>query len=72
VGDGQPGVGARRHRSAPLDHGRCPVALLVPTLLAALAVWLIARRRAWPFWLLVLAAAPFFWALRAVAAQAGG
>ncbi len=41
-------------------------ALVVPTLLAALAVWAIARRRAWAFWLLVLLAAPFFWVLRAV------
>jgi hypothetical protein len=54
------------------DVARFLAALLVPTLLAALAVWLIARRRVWPFWLLVLAAAPFFWVLRAVAAQAGG
>ncbi|WP_346278257.1 hypothetical protein [Pseudonocardia sp.] len=54
------------------DVARFLGALLVPTLLAALAVWLIARGRAWPFWLLVLAAAPFFWVLRAVAAQAGG
>jgi hypothetical protein len=41
-------------------------ALLVPTLLAALVVWAIARRRAWTFWLLVLMAAPLYWVLRAV------
>ena len=41
-------------------------ALIVPTLLAALVVWAIARRRAWAFWLLVLLAAPLFWVLRAV------
>lgn len=46
--------------------GRFVGSLIVPTLLAALAVWAIARRRAWAFWLLVLVAAPFFWALRAV------
>jgi hypothetical protein len=40
-------------------------ALIVPTLLAALAVWAITRRRAWAFWLLVLLAAPIFWVLRA-------
>jgi hypothetical protein len=47
-------------------------ALAVPTLLAALAVWAIARRRGWPFWLLVLAAAPVFWALRAALAAVPG
>jgi hypothetical protein len=41
-------------------------ALLVPTLLAALVVWAIARRRAWTFWLLVLTTAPLYWVLRAV------
>jgi hypothetical protein len=40
-------------------------ALLVPTLLAAVVVWAVARRRAWPFWLLLLAASPMFWVLRA-------
>ena len=42
--------------------------LAVSTLLAALAGWLWARRRRWPFWLLVLAVAPVFWVLRAVVA----
>jgi hypothetical protein len=46
--------------------GRLVGALIVPTLLAALGVWAIARRRAWAFWLLVLLAAPLFWVLRAV------
>jgi hypothetical protein len=41
-------------------------ALIVPTLLAALAIWAIARRRTWSFWLLVLVAAPIFWVLRAL------
>jgi hypothetical protein len=42
-------------------------ALVVTTVLAALIVWLIARRRGWPFWLLALLAAPVFWVLRALA-----
>jgi amino acid permease len=46
--------------------GRFVGALIVPTLLATLALWAIARRRAWAFWLLVLVAAPLFWVLRAV------
>ncbi|MHA6630738.1 hypothetical protein ACU61A_35320 [Pseudonocardia sichuanensis] len=46
--------------------GRFAGGLLVATLAAALALWLIARRRAWSFWLLVVAAAPLFWVLRAV------
>jgi hypothetical protein len=40
-------------------------ALLVPTLIAGLVIWAIARRRSWPFWLLLLATAPLFWVLRA-------
>jgi hypothetical protein len=44
-------------------------ALVVPALLAALVVWLVARRRGWSFWLLALAAAPVFWVLRALANQ---
>jgi hypothetical protein len=40
--------------------------LVVPTLLAALVVWAIARRRGWPFWLLVVVALPLFCVLRAV------
>lgn len=40
-------------------------ALLVTTLVTALVVWLIARRRGWSFWLLLLVAAPVFWVLRA-------
>ncbi|WP_147254101.1 hypothetical protein [Pseudonocardia hierapolitana] len=50
----------------PAAFGQFVGVLILPTLLAALAVWAIARRRAWPFWLLVLLAAPFFWVLRAV------
>lgn len=50
----------------PAAIGRFVVALVVPTLAAALAVWAVARRRAWAFWLLVLLAAPAFWVLRAV------
>ncbi len=45
--------------------GRLVGALIIPTLLAALVLWAIARRRAWAFWLLVLFAAPLFWVLRA-------
>ncbi|WP_214369056.1 hypothetical protein [Pseudonocardia sp. H11422] len=40
--------------------------LVLPTLVGALLTWLIARRRRWPFWLLVLVAAPLFWVLRAL------
>ncbi|OZM80069.1 hypothetical protein [Pseudonocardia sp. MH-G8] len=46
--------------------GRFVGALGVPTLLAAAAVWAVARRRGWPFWLLVVVAAPVFWFLRVV------
>jgi hypothetical protein len=46
--------------------GRLTGALLVATLPAALVLWLVARRRAWSFWLLVAAAAPLYWVLRAV------
>jgi hypothetical protein len=45
--------------------GQLVGALIIPTLLAGLAVWAIARRRPWAFWLLVLLAAPFFWVFRA-------
>jgi hypothetical protein len=41
--------------------------LVVSTVLTALAVWLVARRRRWSIWLLVLLAAPVFWVLRALA-----
>jgi hypothetical protein len=50
----------------PAAFGQFVGALILPTVLAALVVWTIARRRAWSFWLLVLLAAPFFWVLRAV------
>lgn len=58
--------------AAGSDVARFLGALLVPVLVAALAVWLIARRRGWPFWMLVLTAAPIFWVLRAVTVQAFG
>jgi hypothetical protein len=53
---------------SPRSFGSFIGALVVPTVLAALVVWAIARRRRWPFWLLVLVAAPIFWALRAALA----
>jgi hypothetical protein len=37
-----------------------------PTLLTALAVRFVARGRGWPFWLLLVAAAPVFWVLHAL------
>ena len=37
---------------------------LATTLVTAAVVWAVARRRARPFWLLVLVAAPVFWILR--------
>ncbi len=45
-------------------------ALLIPTLVAALATWLIARRRphGWRFPLLVLLALPFYLVIRVLAA----
>jgi hypothetical protein len=50
----------------PAAFGQLVGALIIPTLLAAVAVRAIARRRAWVFWQLVLLAAPFFWVFRAV------
>lgn len=49
-------------------------ALLIPTLVAALATWLIARRRRapWKFPLLVLLALPFYLLIRVLAAAGGG
>jgi hypothetical protein len=49
----------------PAALGRLTGATVLPTLLAAVVVWAVARRRAWAFWLLVLLAAPFFWVLTA-------
>lgn len=48
--------------------------LLIPTLLAALAVWLIARRRRqpWRFPLLVVLALPFYLVLRVLTMAGGG
>ncbi|WP_142048095.1 hypothetical protein [Pseudonocardia kunmingensis] len=46
--------------------GRFVGGLLVVTSAAALALWLVARRRTWSFWMLVVVAAPLFWVLRAV------
>lgn len=40
------------------------VAMLIVTMITALATWLISRRHAWPFWQLVLLAAPIYWVLR--------
>ncbi|NMH81474.1 hypothetical protein [Pseudonocardia xinjiangensis] len=57
--------------AAGSDVARLVGALLVPTLIAALVVWLVARHRAWSFWLLVLAAAPVFWVLRALSTLFG-
>lgn len=51
---------------------RLPAAMVIPTVLAALAVWLIARHRGWAFWLLVVTAAPFFWVVRALTTLVGG
>jgi hypothetical protein len=51
---------------------RLLAALVVPAVLAALAVWLIARRRGWAFWMLVVTAAPFFWVLRSLTTLVGG
>ncbi len=35
-------------------------------LLAATVTWVVVRKHAWPFWVVVLVAAPFFWLLRTV------
>jgi hypothetical protein len=40
--------------------------LLVSSLVSALVVWAVARRRTWPFWRLVLLAAPVFLLLRLI------
>lgn len=46
------------------DAGRTVDGLLVPALVASLLTWLVVRRRGGPFWLVVLAAAPLYGALR--------
>ena len=52
--------------------GRVVGSLLVVVLLAALATWLIVRRRApWAFWKLALLALPFVLLLRVLTAAAG-
>ncbi|MFC4949752.1 hypothetical protein [Pseudonocardia sp. GCM10023141] len=38
--------------------------LVVHTLLGALLVWIVARRKVWPFWYLVVLALPVFWIIR--------
>jgi hypothetical protein len=55
---GVPGIG---------ELGMFLLGLTAPTLLTAVAVRVVAAGRAWPFWLLVVVAAPVFWVLRAVA-----
>ena len=49
------------------ELGMFLLGLAAPMLLTALAVRVAASGRAWPFWLLVVVAAPLFWVLRAVA-----
>lgn len=51
---------------AAVDLGRFGLALVVPTVLTALAVRVVGSARAWSFWMLLLVAAPFFWVLWAV------
>ena len=55
-----------------VSPARFAAGLVLTTLLAALAGWWWARRRPWPFWLLVLTVAPLFWVLRAVVALSLG
>lgn len=43
-------------------------AILITTGAASVGTWLVARRHGWPFWVLVLVAAPCFWVLRALLA----
>lgn len=47
--------------------------MIVPTALGSLVLWLIARRRPWPFWLLAVVGVVIYFALRLVvtAAQLG-
>ncbi|MDT7706390.1 MAG: hypothetical protein QOG20_1997 [Pseudonocardiales bacterium] len=45
---------------------RLAAGLVVTVLVTAMGVWLVARRRAWGFGLLLLATAPVFWILRAI------
>ena len=54
--------------SVPVSPVRFGAGLALSTVLAGTAGWLWARRRRWPFWLLVLAVAPVFWVLLAVVA----
>jgi hypothetical protein len=51
---------------AAADLGRFVLGLVVPTLLTAVAVRLVARTCPWSFGMLLLVAAPFFWVLRAL------
>ncbi len=51
--------------------GRLVGSALVVALLTATVVWAAARRRAWPFWALLLVAAPVFFVLRAFIQFAG-
>lgn len=48
------------------EFGVFLLSLGAPTLLTALVVRFVGRGRGWPFWLLFLLAAPFFWTLRAL------
>jgi hypothetical protein len=50
--------------------GRVIGGTIVPVLLASLPVWLIARRRPWVFWQLVLLALPFYGVFRLLTAVA--
>jgi hypothetical protein len=43
-----------------------PLVVLLTVLVASIVLWLVARRRPWPFWVLVLVALAIYLALRVV------
>ena len=55
-----------------VDGARFAAGVGVTTALAVGAGWLVVRRRAWSFWLVLLAVAPIYWVLRALVAAVLG
>ncbi len=57
---------------APAFGARFLAGVAVTVTLTTAGVWLLARRRAWPWLLLLLVSAPVFWVLRALTGAALG
>lgn len=51
--------------------GRTVGGLLITALFAAVLTWVVAHRHGWALWVLLLVAAPFYWALRVLTAGPG-